>query len=108
MYLHAKNKPATLNHKINIFDAKFKPKWRRLIYDLFGAVREWSKHELRERHFRKKVFMAVKVISTFHRCRCRNRYRNRARMNIKHSGSDSFTNIHEADRMKESSDLGFI
>jgi hypothetical protein len=50
--------------------------------------------------------MAVKVISTFHRCRCRNR--NRARMNIKRSGSDSFANIHEADRVKESSDSGHI
>ena len=49
-------------------------------------------------------FMAVKVISTFHRNRCRNR--NRSRMDIKHSESDSFANVSNADRVKELSDSG--
>ncbi|HLV30871.1 MAG TPA: hypothetical protein VKY57_04820 [Chitinispirillaceae bacterium] len=42
------------------------------------------------------------------RCRYRNRYRYRyrSRMDIKRSGSDSFVNICEANRVKEWSDFG--
>jgi len=42
----------------------------------------------------------IVVVVRYHCCRCRNR--NRARMNIKRSGSDSFVNVSEADRVKES------
>lgn len=47
------------------------------------------------------------IIKFSERCRYRwgNRCRNRSRMDIKRSGSDSFVNVREANCVKESSDF---